>query len=568
MYFQPINLEAVGMNQNVLQKDIKYCSYNISNRIDIADQDRAAIYCRLSKEDEDKLKVGDESASIQNQKMMLIDYALEKGFYVHDIYSDDNFTGFDQNRPDFNRLLMDAKLKKFNAIICKTQSRFTRDMELVEKYIHGLFPLLGIRFIGVADNIDTNIKGNKKSRQIHGLVNEWYSEDLSENIRKVFKTKMEKGQFLGAFAPYGYKKDPNNKHKLIIDEEAAAVVRKIFQYVIQGLGAKQICDILYDDGVPPPALYKRKKGLNYSNPNCGGYSSRGLWAVNSIRRMLRNRVYVGDMIQGRERKVSYKTSKCVLVPEEEWIIVPNCHKPIIDSPTFDLVQRILNQRKYEITSKTTGKKKIHIFAGKLKCKDCGSSITRIRGSGARRVYLYCKMHYRSKGKLCSRHSMILEDLTNIVSNKVKHIISCYLKSEAVSELKELISKDNDVKDRINQINKEIFNVEIKINDIKKAISMLYVDKVNGKISNEDYNELKQTLKDENSSYIKRLNTLNLEYSELEKKENNYDNLDVLINKYSDFKELTREIVNEFIDYIEIAEKDYDDSQEIVIHWNF
>ena len=167
---------------------------------------KAAIYCRLSEEDRNKVHETDDSSSIQNQKSMLVQYALEQGWEVYHIYSDDDYTGSDRRRPEFNRLLKDAEQRKFDIVLCKTQSRFTRELELVEKYIHGLFPIWGIRFISIVDNADTANKGNKKSRQINGLVNEWYLEDMSENIRSVLTDRRKNGFHIGAFALYGYKK--------------------------------------------------------------------------------------------------------------------------------------------------------------------------------------------------------------------------------------------------------------------------------------------------------------------------------------------------------------------------
>ena len=172
---------------------------------------KTAIYCRLSEEDRNKIRKSDDSISIQNQKSMLIQYAIDQGWEIYDIYSDDDYTGSDRNRPQFNRLLADAQARKFDIVLCKTQSRFTRELELVEKYIHGLFPVWGIRFVSIVDNADTENKGNKKSRQINGLVNEWYLEDMSDNIRSVLTSRRENGFHIGAFAPYGYKKDPNVK---------------------------------------------------------------------------------------------------------------------------------------------------------------------------------------------------------------------------------------------------------------------------------------------------------------------------------------------------------------------
>ena len=197
---------------------------------------KAAIYCRLSEEDKDKRHVTDDSESIQNQKSMLIQYATEQGWEIYGIYSDDDYTGADRSRPEFNRLLEDAKHKKFDIVLCKTQSRFTRELELVEKYIHGYFPIWGIRFVSIVDNADTENKGNKKSRQINGLVNEWYLEDMSENIKSVLTDKRKNGYHIGAFALYGYQKDPQQKGHLLIDEEAAEVVREVFTLFSQGYG--------------------------------------------------------------------------------------------------------------------------------------------------------------------------------------------------------------------------------------------------------------------------------------------------------------------------------------------
>ena len=189
---------------------------------------KAAIYCRLSEEDKNKQFKNEESNSIQNQKSMLIEYAVEHNWEIYGIYSDDDYTGADRNRPEFNRLLKDAENNKFDIILCKTQSRFTREVEIVEKYIHGLFIDWGIRFVSIVDNADTNNKGNKKARQINALINEWYLEDMSENIKSVLTNRRKNGYHIGSFAPYGYKKDPERKGHLVIDDEAANIIREIF----------------------------------------------------------------------------------------------------------------------------------------------------------------------------------------------------------------------------------------------------------------------------------------------------------------------------------------------------
>ena len=222
------------------------------------DKNRAVLYLRLSKEDSEKLNKGDESASIKNQRLLLTDYALEKDFKIVNVYSDDDESGLFDNRPGFEKMIRDAKTGEFDVIIAKTQSRFSRNMEHIEKYLHHDLPNLGIRFIGVADGTDTANEANKKARQINGLVNEWYCEDLSKNVRSAFKAKMRDGQFLGSSCPYGYKKDPKNHNHLIIDEYAAEVVREIYRLYLQGHGKAKIGSILSSAGIMIPTLYKKQ----------------------------------------------------------------------------------------------------------------------------------------------------------------------------------------------------------------------------------------------------------------------------------------------------------------------
>ena len=258
---------------------------------------------------------------IQNQKSLLTNYAVDRGWDIYSVYCDEDCSGADSLRPDFNRMLAAAKGRKFQIILCKSQSRFTRDMELVEKYIHGLFPIWGIRFIAVADNADTEVKGNKKARQINGLVNEWYLEDLSENVRMVFDLKRREGQYIGGFPIYGYKKDPADKNRILVDPEAAEVVRQIFQWSLEGRGRQSIARMLNESGVPSPSRYKADHGWTRNPPG-----KKGLWNKTTIWRMLRNEMYTGVMIQGRRKKVSYKSKVLIDVPEDQWYRVEGTHE--------------------------------------------------------------------------------------------------------------------------------------------------------------------------------------------------------------------------------------------------
>ncbi len=229
---------------------------------------------------------------------MLLQYSIEQGWEVYNIYSDDDYAGADRKRPGFNRLLEDAKARHFDIVLCKSQSRFTRELELVEKYLHGIFPLWGIRFVSVVDSADTSNKGNKKSRQINGLVNEWYLEDMSESIKSVLTNRRQNGFHIGSFALYGYQKDPECKGHLIIDEEAAKTVREVFTLYAQGYGKTAIARMLNDRGIPNPTEYKRLNGMRYCQPL---NKNSTLWKYSAVSSMLKNEIYIGNMVQGKYR---------------------------------------------------------------------------------------------------------------------------------------------------------------------------------------------------------------------------------------------------------------------------
>lgn len=344
---------------------------------------RVAIYCRLSEEDRFKSNAGDDSGSIINQKAMLTEYCEERGWEVYRIYSDDDFTGSDRRRPAFRELLSGAENREFDIILCKTQSRFTRELELVEKYINYLFPLWGIRFISIVDNADTAVKSNKKTRQINGLINEWYLEDMSDNIRAVLTNRRRNGFFIGAFAPYGYKKDSENRGHLIIDEEAAEVVRLIFELYVRGLGRTAIARELNARHIPTPADYKKAHGERYSN---GAKMGGGhLWRYYTVSSILTSEVYIGNLVQNKSHSVSYKTKLVKPTPRAEWIRVTDTHEPVVDRGIWNKAQEILNSR----TKRKTASGFVNIFSGKVFCGLCGRRMTVSKASNGGR-YLICQ----------------------------------------------------------------------------------------------------------------------------------------------------------------------------------
>lgn len=308
---------------------------------------KTAIYVRLSEEDKNKSNPFEDSRSIQNQKELLRNYARERDWEIYDIYCDDDYTGADRKRPEFRRLIKDAEDGRFDIILCKTLSRFTREIELVEKYIHGLFPLWGIRFISVADNTDSSDRKSKKARQISGLINEWYLEDMSDSIKSILNDKRKAGKHIGSFVLYGYKKDPLKKGSITPDPEAAEVVRLIFRLFIYGHNMTEIASMLNERGLPSPSLYKRQKGENYTTSR-----GDGLWRYPAVSSILRNEMYIGNMVQGKFASVSYKTKKNRPVPSSQWYIVKSTHEAIIDNDTWEAVHsklRLSHSRRAEST---------------------------------------------------------------------------------------------------------------------------------------------------------------------------------------------------------------------------
>lgn len=522
----------------------------------IESKSKVAIYCRLSEEDRNKQSETDDSHSIQNQKSMLLQYSLEHGWEVYNIYSDDDYTGADRRRPEFNRLLEDAKNRKFDIVLCKTQSRFTRELELVEKYIHGLFPIWGIRFISIVDNADTDNKGNKKSRQINGLVNEWYLEDMSENIKSVLNVKRRNGHHIGAFALYGYKKDPDVKGHLIIDEEAAKVVREVFTLFSQGYGKTAIARMLNDRGIPNPTEYKRLHGLRYKQPT---RKNSTLWKYFAISDMLTNEIYIGNMVQGKYGSVSYKTKQNKPRPKEEWYRVEGTHEPIIESELWDRVQTLIAQK-----AKPFAVGKIGLFARKTKCMNCGYTMRTNKQADGRR-YLQCSSRHVAKDA-CIGAFISVSKLEKAVIDELNRLSAEYLDKDG---LEQDVHFNNDLRGQKESLENEIVAYQKKITEYAKGIRELYLDKVKGILSEIDYLDLSKDFREQKERLERLVMDTQKQLDVIERKMQVGDNRRQLIEQYTNPGHLDRETVEKLIDYILVGRKNPETKEVLVeIHWNF
>ena len=516
---------------------------------------KAAIYCRLSEEDKNKQSKTDDSESIQNQKSMLTDYAIAQNWEIYRIYSDDDYAGADRMRPEFQHLLEDAEAHKFDIILCKTQSRFTREIELVEKYIHGLFPLWGIRFISIVDNADTADKSNKKSRQINGLINEWYLEDMSENIRSVLTNKRKNGLHIGAFALYGYQKDPNQKGHLIIDEEAASIVREVFTLFSQGYGKTAIARMLNDRGVPNPTEYKRLHGLRYRQPKT---KNSTLWKYSAIADMLENEIYIGNMVQGKYGSVSYKTKQNKPRPKSCWYRVEGTHEAIIEPELWDKVQRMREQRAKPFSAGTIG-----LFARKARCSCCGYVMRSSKNHG--RHYLRCSSRYAAKNA-CTGSFISVDKLEGIVVQELNRLITEYLDKDSLEQKTEICGSQESQTSRLLS---DISRYEKKASEYADAVRELYLDKAKGTISEKNFSELFQDFTLEKERLESILADKKHLLAEIKTSRQTDSSRQAKLHSYTHLTHLNREMVELLIDYISVGKRIPGTRDvPVEIHWNF
>lgn len=414
-----------------------------------------AEYIRLSRDDGDKA----ESDSIGNQKKLLADYLKSREtLLVYDIYIDDGFSGTNYERPAFRRMISDIESGKVNCVIVKDLSRFGRDYIDTGRYLERYFPERNVRFISVTDNIDSFEQSYDMLLPIKNIFNEQYARDISRKIHASVLTKQKAGEFIGAFTSYGYKKSPSDKNRLVIDEYAAGIVRRIFGLYNAGYGKLRIAGILNDEGILCPSAYKRANGEHYRNAN--HMDDPSYWSYSTIHRILQNEMYLGNMVQGR--KYQQMRGKAQTKQPEDWIIVPGTHNAIIDKDTWEKTQVLLNRRtrSLDLTSNPS------VLAGFLKCGDCGRAL--VKKNNASGTCYYCGSYVRSGRHACTPHKIsyekleliLLEDLNAIIHqvHSLEEIImnqtseSSAIKPEDVREKKQMLAELN----RIRRLKKSVY----------------------------------------------------------------------------------------------------------------
>lgn len=438
----------------------------------------AALYIRLSREDGDRA----ESLSVANQRMLLTEFVKKRrDLCLYDVYIDDGYTGTGFARPNFQRMLRDIEDKKVECVIVKDLSRLGRNMPRVSEYVNEYFPDKKVRFIAVDDGIDRQYydidTGDAMMIDVKNMFNGFYPRDISKKVRSTFKTKQNNGQFIGAFACFGYKKAKDDHNKLEVDEYAAEIVRRIFSMYLSGLGQNTIARRLNEEGIPCPAEYKKRCGLNYHNGN--RLSATRYWTYSTVRRILQNEIYIGNMVQNKSFRQICKKS-AVSLPKDQWIVVENTHRPIIDRAVWEQVQSLLKRN----TRQTGLDGNIHLFAGFLKCGDCGRAMVKVsRKDGC---CFNCGSYNRYGKKLCTIHRITERELESIVLNDLNLLI------KSVKNIGLLIEEEQKKhnKDRAHPPG-AIPEYQQEIHRFTKKKERAYEDYSDGVISREDYLRYKE-----------------------------------------------------------------------------
>jgi site-specific DNA recombinase len=516
---------------------------------------RVGLYMRLSREDGDK----EESSSVTNQREMLKRYVSEQeNFFIVKEYVDDGYTGTNFDRPGFKQMIEDIEAGIIDTVITKDLSRLGRERLGVGHYTEIYFPEHNIRYIALLDNIDTYFDaGMNDIAPFKGVINDMYVRDISKKIRSSLIERKKAGNFLGVTAPYGYQKDLNNKFHLIINEKEAEIVKRVFRLYLEGNGLTRIAQILTKDGIPVPGesrdIGKTRRTALYSS-----------WKQTTIRRILDNRVYLGELVQFKRRKVNYKSKRRITVPEEERYICRGTHEAIIDEESFNAVQNILKKNK-----SFKGTKHDYLFKGLLFCNECGARLNvtysnyALKRYGEYRYTTICYSYSRLYSDICTRHSNSIPELEEVLIKHIKEVCSRYINENLQDELISMAKKQKQFELKQITNEKKLETIFQKISDIGLYIKNLYMDKVKGVVSENDYISLvadftkdRDNLIKEKEELIKIINNQKPQIDETAK-------IEKLAKEFLSLERPTKQLLNELIEKITISE-----NKEINFYFKF
>ena len=542
-----------AISNNVLQFYVR------DQQQEAQDEGITALYERLSQED----KLEGESNSIANQKKILERYCREHGITAYRHYDeDDGYSGTNYNRPGFQRMLADIKAGKIKRVIVKDMSRFGRDYLQVGFYTDMLFPDFGVHFVAVNDGVDST-RGDNEFTAIRNVFNEMYARDTSKKIRATWQSKGKSGEHLTTIPPYGYMKDPDNKKKWIIDEEAAAVVQQIFALCVSGMGPTQIAKWLEKSEILNPTFYWLSKGMKVGNkpkPGANPYK----WTNETVSRMLEKIEYLGHTVNFKTRKQSYKSKKKLWNDPSEWVIFENTQPPIVEESVFLIVQNIRKSRRRPTKMGDMG-----IFSGLLYCAECGGKMYQCRATNftEEQKYFICST-YRKGKDLCTTHSIKNVVLYEIVLKNLREAIDYVTEHEAefVQEAADSRLRERDAE--FSRKRETLSKAETRIAELDNLFKHLYEDNVTGKLSDERFIKMSHDYELEQSN-LKAMAEVLREVKQQEKQKTNVKAFISAVKKYTDMQQLDAAMLREFIDRIEVSHTDKKSkTREITIVYNF
>ena len=524
---------------------------------------RAAIYCRLSKDDD----LDGESASIANQRDMLENYCKRQGWEVTAVYQDDGYTGLNMERPDLKRMLKAIERRQVNLVITKDLSRLGRNYLQTGTLIEYFFPRHGVRYIAMNDGIDT-LRENNDIAPFKNILNEMYSKDISKKVHSSYLLKAQKGKFTGCIAPFGYRKDPEDKNHLLVDEETAPIVRLIFSWALNGHGPNYIRRRLEEQKIPCPTWWNRERGFRNvrtkwekQDPENGRY----MWDFSVIKDILMNPVYTGA-IASQKTDYRFKIGTIREIKPEDWIVVEGQHEPLVDKKSFDIVQEKLKSRQ---RPRNTGE--ISLFAGLIKCGECGKSLTVRMTNDKHPKQIYSCKTYNAYGKNhCSQHRIDLDTLSTLVLHKIRECANAALvDGEAVADRLSDSCKAQQ-KGQREALERSLAKDEERIEVLEKLVMRLYEDMVAGRVSETNFQLLMEKTQKEQKELKERVDkTRKLLHDEIQLADDAQQWIES-IQAYRDITELDAATLNRLIKEIIVHESIDDDKTRhisIEIHFN-
>ena len=506
----------------------------------------AALYIRLSKEDENE----GPSESVTNQKSLLDEFVKKHRLAVYDVYVDDGWSGTNFDRPDFQRMIGDIEAGKVNMVITKDLSRLGRDYIMTGYYMERYFPEKRVRYISLLDGIDTGVESTANDiTPFRAIMNDMYAKDISRKIKSVKRDKQRKGQFIGGKPVYGYRMHPTEKNKIVVDEEAAVVVRRIFAMALDGMSCRKIAAKLNEEGVPTPAAYA---GLPVPNP--GPYT--GLWSSERISEMLQNETYIGNMVQGRSVKISYKSKKCLKQDRENWVVVEETHEPLVDNETFQKVRMLVDSRRH-----TRSRTYDFLLKGMIFCHECGyplAVLNRRNAAGEDVLYFVCRTYQRfTRAGVCTCHSIKEKTVTDAVIAKAREVCEACLNPR---ELLPMAQEAVEQAQKENAPENEMQAIQNRIDSLTDNLDKMYMDRLSGLLAETDFERIYQRVKMERAALEDKLEALE---AQKECPVSTEDRARALVQKFMDSAFTSRELLVSLIQRVELTEE-----KQIIIKFRF